>query len=386
MVADPRLLIGASPSAWVTDLVNWVAEQGGAQIVGHAMHERDMLDSDFDVLVVDVMSTLLSRRLVDEVHGAGRAVLALTSPSKAGDSEVLLDSLGVRLAMPVTAPPQELVRRAAEFAAQRRKAGPPTGANHTTPKGEPDRPQGSVTVVVGLDGTLEVATHLAATLAAAGASPVLCDLDTVWPAVAQRLGVPLAPNVLSALEDSRQAAFGKRSYTAHPAGMGVLAGLANPREWAELSALDAEHLLATLRARFREVVVVTAPLLEPLAPMSGLEGRYDVHRSVVEAADRVVVVVPASPVGVARGLTLVADVRGLSQAPVHVVVNRTPRQGFKQAEWRDEFSRTFAPTSLTFLPDDRRVREGSWEGTLTASNSYRRMMASLASAVRAVPA
>ena len=127
-MTEPRLLLAASQLGWVTDLTHWVAEHGRARIVGQALTEADTRAVEFDVLIADSWSTLLSRRLVTEIQASGATVLALTD-STVGDGQRLAD-LGVALSLPMHATPEEIVGRAAEHAAVRpHMAAPPATAD-----------------------------------------------------------------------------------------------------------------------------------------------------------------------------------------------------------------------------------------------------------------
>jgi hypothetical protein len=75
---------------------------------------------------------------------------------------------------------------------------------------------------------------------------------------------------------------------------------------------------------------------------------------------------------------LIADIRALTQAPVHVVVNRMPPEPFMRAEWAGELERTFTPASLSFLPYDRRVGAAAWNGRLPDRGPFQREVRRLA--------
>ena len=90
-------------------------------------------------------------------------------------------------------------------------------------------------------------------------------------------------------------------------------------------------------------------------------------------------VAPATPVGVTRVLGWVAEVRELNPtAPVHLAINRVPRDAFRRAEIEQEIRRTFEPESLAFLPHDPRVEAAAWSGTLVTSGPYAKAVAELA--------
>lgn len=157
--------------------------------------------------------------------------------------------------------------------------------------------------------------------------------------------------------------------------------MANPREWDELTSVEAGELVGGLREAFQVSVAMVHPVLEELAPLTGLEGRFDAGRRVVEKADEVLLVAAPSPVGLVRCLGTVADARSITAAPIHVAVNRAPKGRFLRDEWADELTRLFTPASLWFLPLDRRVARAAWDGSLAEGGGFvrevRRMAAGL---------
>jgi Flp pilus assembly CpaE family ATPase len=128
-------------------------------------------------------------------------------------------------------------------------------------------------------------------------------------------------------------------------------------------------------------VAVVHSLLEDLAPLSGLEGRFDVGRQTVEKADEVLITATGSPTGMVRVLSTISDVRALTQAPIHIVVNRMPGDGFMRSEWSRELGRTFAAESICFLPIDSGIPRAAWDGRLLErgrfSKAIRQMTADL---------
>jgi len=372
---EPRLLLGATQHGWVTTLTHWVSEHGGAQLVGQALTPSDVLDSDFDVLVLDGWSSLLTRRLVDQVQRDGRAVLVLVNSARPEAEANRLGEVGVSLSLPVSCEPEQIVARAAEVAAVRRfidtELEDPFPPQPEAPTSETEH---RLIVVVGVDGVTEVAVNLAAGVTGAGRSTILVDLDTVYPAVAQRLDLPIVPNLLTASDHIRGDRFGVDSVLSHPSGFDVIPGLANPREWDELSLVDASELINGLRERYTVTIAVVHAILEDLAPLSGLEGRFDVGRHAVEKADEILVVAAGSPVGLVRALGTIADVRNLTSAAFHVAGNGMPPGAFLEAEWSSELVRTFTPTSLWFLPFDARIPKAAWDGRLLDRGRFHKVV------------
>lgn len=368
---EPRLLVGATQDGWVTDLTQWVSEHGGAQLVGQALTPNDADDVDFDVLVLDSWSSLLTRRMVDQVQRDGRAVLVLVNSERPEAEDNRLTDLGVTISMPVSAEAERIVSRAAEVAAVRKFID--TELDDPFPTQDDASDHGDdhrLFVVTGADGVTEIAVNLASRLARSDRETVLVDLDTVHPAIAQRLDLPILPNLLIASDHIRNGRFGSNSVVAHSTGLDVIPGLANPREWDELSLIDAGELLNGLLEQYAVTVAVVHSMLEDLAPLSGLEGRFDVGRHTVEKADEVLVTASGSPMGLVRALNTISDVRNLTQVPVHVAVNRMPSDGFMRNEWTRELERTFTPGSIRYLPIDSRVPKAAWDGRLLDRGAF----------------
>jgi MinD-like ATPase involved in chromosome partitioning or flagellar assembly len=369
---EPRILVGASQLGWVTTLTQWVSEHGGAQLVGQALVPDDVHEADFDLLVLDGWSSLLSRRLVDRVQRDGAAVLVLVNSDRPEAESNRLHDLGVSLSLPASASPEQIIARASEVAAVRRFTD-----EHEPPGSEPasadtEESEHRLVVLLGQDGVTEVAANLATAFGKLGRSTLLADFDTVNPSIAQRLGLPIVPNLLTASDQVRQGRFDETSVVSHSADFAVVPGLANPREWDELTSVEAGELVAAFRDEFSVTLASVHPMLEDLAPLSGLEGRFDVSRRIVELADEAMVVASGSPVGLVRALSTIADIRSITATPIHVVVNRMPQDRFLRAEWTRELTRTFTPVSLTFLPFDRGLSKAAWDGRLTDRGPFTR--------------
>ena len=371
---EPRVLVGASQLGWVTTLTQWVSEHGGAQLVGQALIPDDVHEADFDLLVLDGWSSLLSRRLVDRVQQDGAAVLVLVNSDRPEAESNRLHELGVSLSLPASASPEQIIGRATEVAAVRRFTD-----EHEPPSSEPasvdtEEAEHRLVVLLGQDGVTEVAANLATAFGKLGRSTLLADFDTVNPSIAQRLGLPIVPNLLTASDQVRQGRFDEASVVSHSEGFAVVPGLANPREWDELTSVEAGELVSAFRDEFSVTLAAVHPMLEDLAPLSGLEGRFDVSRRLVELADEMLVVAAGSPVGLVRALSTIADIRSITATPIHVVVNRMPQDRFLRAEWTRELTRTFNPVSLTFLPFDRGLSKAAWDGRLTDRGPFAREM------------
>jgi CO dehydrogenase nickel-insertion accessory protein CooC1 len=374
----------------VTELINYVSDHGGMRVVGTVLTQDDAVDLEFDVLVIDDVSSVLSPRLVDRLHSRGRIVVGVFDAERGVSAKDRLLSAGVDAAVASDASAAEIVRAVADAVRQSSVdhdfadlvEGIDSDFEHALHPAQPVAPtetsQSGVLVVAGTDGVTEVAVGLAQLLVGRGESTVLVDMDTLEPSVAQRLGLPLTPNIFTATEHLRLRSSLEDAFATHPEGFGVVAGIPNPREWENLSATEAADLVGELATGFRHVIVKINRHLEDLSSFAGTAGRFDIGRRLTAMADAVVVVASPSPLGSARVLALASDAARLTSAPLHVVVNQAPSNQFVQGEIGEELTRSVSPASLVFLPSDAKVRKASWQGELVRGGAFLRKLAKLA--------
>ena len=140
----------------------------------------------------------------------------------------------------------------------------------------------------------------------------------------------------------------------------VVTGLPRADRWREVRGAHVERLLETARTR-GDVLVDTGFSLEDDASsdVGGRPGRNTLTLAALDAADEVVVVGAADPVGLARLARALVELRERGTgAPVRVVVNRMRASiGWSEkdiAGMVEGFSRV---AGLHFLPDDRAVAD-----------------------------
>ncbi len=196
-----------------------------------------------------------------------------------------------------------------------------------------DSPPGTVTVVwgpTGAPGRTTVATTLAAVLAGAGVRSLLVDLDTWGASVAQVLGlVDEAPGVAAAARASEQGTLDvptlARLAPEVLPGMRVLTGLPRADRWPELRTAAVEDVLRLARRVAEHVVVDVGFAIEDDEELSydTLAPRRNASAlAALEAADQLVVVGSADPVGLQRLVRAVQDVAVVASPSPTVVVNR----------------------------------------------------------------
>lgn len=214
----------------------------------------------------------------------------------------------------------------------------------------------------GAPGRTTVATGLAGELAARGRSTLLVDADPYAGAVAQQLGVlDEVSGVLAAarLANSGQLDVPRLAALCRQVGtLRVLTGLPRADRWVEVRPAAFEELLEVGARLAGHVLLDVGFSLEQDEPDpfgAGAPGRNQMTLAAVEAADEVLVVGAADPVGLARLARGLVELREVAPvAPVRVVVNRCrPSLGWGEKEVRGMIEGFVTPVDVHFLPDDR---------------------------------
>ncbi len=227
----------------------------------------------------------------------------------------------------------------------------------------PRTPGGVVTVwgPGGAPGRTTLAIGLAAELARTRRT-VLVDADPWGGTVAQQLGiVDEVSGVLAATRLVATGQLGERFGSVQRSldhRLTVVTGLPRADRWVEVRAGVVDHLLDVARGHGCAVVDTGASLERDAALDAGRAGRNSMTLEALEAADEVVVVGNADPVGLARlarGLVELREALGPVGAPgVRVVVNRMrPTLGWAEQEIAGMLGTLVAPGRLHFLPEDR---------------------------------
>jgi MinD-like ATPase involved in chromosome partitioning or flagellar assembly len=390
-MAEPEVALVFSPEAWVEGLHRHLTDHGGARVRQVIMDPSLAFDEVYGTVVVSHRWPALTRTFVEAVHRRGRSILGVFDPEEPAGRDFLV-SLGVDRVLPADTSMAEFVDAFIALAPEPPQPAPSVAALEaaldgtalSAPAADGDRSRRCRLLVIGGTpgaGATELAIALTAALGRQGARAVLIDADEVVPSTAQRLGLPIEPNLRSAIESVE---YGMGDVDAAivraERQLDVMSGLPNVGAWSQVRPSEVLDVIEAVSRTRRLVVANVASRLEDVG--RGGRGRYGIGRAVVSAASELVGVAPATPVGVTRLLSWVTDVRALNgSAPVHLVVNRAPRDAFRKAELDQEIRRTFEPESLTFLPHDPRVEAAAWSGGLVANGPYSKAVAELAARI-----
>ena len=416
------VLTAVSDAVWEAELV--AALQGGDLGVAVVRRCVDLADLLATAATGQARAALLSadlRRLDRDALGrlavAGVAVVGLVPP---GDeqAERRLRQLGVLHVLPADTCPEELSAAVVEAVltgsfptyGDVAALGDPRAALPVL--GEPPDPAdaaapgaGSLLAVwgpTGAPGRTTVAVTLASELALLGRPALLVDADVYGGVVAQVLGLlDEAPG----LAEARRLAGGGALDRPALAGLAravtgdlrVLTGIARADRWPELRPAALEVVLGLCRSLAAHTVVDCGFALEQdeeLAYDTAAPRRNGATLTVLAAADRVVAVGTADPVGLQR---LVRGLGELKEAvpgvdPL-VVVNRlraTAVPGDAQAEVRAALSRYAGVEQVRFVPLDvggldRAVAAGRTLAEAAPTSPVRAAVAALAAELAGVP-
>ncbi len=241
---------------------------------------------------------------------------------------------------------------------------------------EPGPPRAPRLIVVwgpgGAPGRSTLAIELAVELARAGRHVGLVDADTHGPSIALQLG--LADEGPGFAAACRQAALGgldaaeltRVSTPLGRTGVDVLTGLNRPSRWPELSDARVTTALAVCRDWADCTVVdVSSSLERDEEIVSDLDGprRNAATLAALRAADLVVAVAGADPVGISRFLRAHAELRAtIGATPVVVVANRL-RPGALGIDARGQVRRTLdrfgGIRDVWFVPFDTRSADAA---------------------------
>lgn len=382
MTREPEIALVVSAETWVDDLHRHCADHGGARVRCLVLDPGLALDEDFDVLVTGERWPALTKPFVEALHARGRRVLVVGDPEHGSD---LLARLGVDGRMAASDTPPAIVAAVLALCPAGASTGSALGgrpSDTTAAAGRsPGPPPGGFVVVGGPRGagSTEVAVALAARSVRRGDRAVVVDADTVTPSLALRMGLPLEPNLCTAV-DAAGYGIGRVPGALFDLGSGwpaVLVGAPNRRAGQALAGPDVAAVGEVLARRY-------GPVLFDVS--AGHDGVTDdeVLAAVAARAAAVVAVGAPSPIGVVRLIEWVAGVRAVApEAPVHLVVNRAPPVRCRRTELATALTHAVPSAEVTFVPSDPRVEDAAWAAGLVGRSPFARAVAAVHEGLRA---
>ncbi|HEY9413004.1 MAG TPA: P-loop NTPase [Jiangellaceae bacterium] len=388
-MADIAVLTAVSGAGWEPQLVTTLeSAPGGLYVARRCVDVADLLATASAghgrVVLLSADLRRLDREVLSRLRSAGLAVVGVVPPGVDG-AATRLHELGVAHVVGADVGPDELagvVVTAVEAVGEPEVA---TRADHDTDlddSGHADRGPGDGGVIavwgpVGAPGRTTVAVNLAAELAQTGLSVLLIDADTYGSSVAQHLGLldeaPGLAGVSRAANNGRvDADVLARHAREVVSGLRVLTGISRSGRWPELRPSSLEAVWAAVRHAADVTVVDAGFCLERDDEISfdiAAPRRNGATISALEHADHVLAVGAGDPIGLARLVRGLGDLREIVPGvPISVVINRV-RSSVAGPEPEREIagamSRYAGVAPAAFIPDDPAALDAAVRGGLS---------------------
>ncbi len=329
-----------------------------------------------DVAVVDLQLRGIDRDVMTELHSCGLRVVGTS------DTVETFGDMGADATVP---PDAERVCEALRG-----------GVVVTRPAAPSDGlPGGRLIVVwgpIGAPGRTSLAVGIADELAKMDVPTLLADADCYGPSVAQHLGLlddssGLAAACRLAGQGRLDATAIARSAVALPSGLRVLTGIPRVDRWDELrpAALDMVWQQARDLVKFSVIDVGFCVEHDELAWFEpGLSARNQAAVATLAAADVIVAVTSADPVGLVRFLRAAPAVRALAPtARFDVVVNRVRSGRERVRDLRSLLCEQMNIERLALIPDepqafDACLRSGRTLSEVAARSDARKQIREIA--------
>ncbi|WP_181310246.1 AAA family ATPase [Nocardioides campestrisoli] len=372
------VLVLASGAGWESEALTRLGEASRVVVLKRCVDVDDLMATaatgQADVALVALEAPGLDRSAVEHLRRHGVRPVAVVADPGRDDVAARLARLDVGSWLPAEdlAELAATVSRAEDLGDTRAGSGSSLGIlGAGTGPGDWTQPEtlgpsgaggpGRVVAVwgpAGAPGRTTVATATAAEMARRGTPTLLVDADPHAASVAQHLGV--LDQVSGVLAASRLVAAGTlherlpaTCRTVAPC-LAVMTGLPRPDRWVEVRPGVLGDVLEASRSR-GSVVVDTGPDLAVDHAAGPAGARNTMTLEALEAADEILVVGAADPVGLSRLARALVDVREVvGSTPLRVVVNRMrPSLGWSEADVVGMVEGFARVSALHFLPDDR---------------------------------
>lgn len=354
------VLVLAAGADWESPALIRLADRADVVVLKRCVDVPDLLATaaagQADVAVLAIDSPGLDRSAVDHLRGHGVRPVAVVPGGADLDAAALRASrIGIRALVAdheLDALPDLVAVGEEPF--------------DTVVRGAPDEPTaapspGQLVAVwgpSGAPGRTTLAVGLAAELAR-DRRTILVDADPWGGSVAQQLGIVdevsglLAATRLVATGQLPERFGGVQRSLDHR--LSVVTGLPRADRWVEVRTGVVDHLLQVARSHGHVVVDTGFSLEHDPAAEGGRAGRNTMTLESLEAADEILVIGNADPVGLARlarGLVELREATG--RDVVRVVVNRMrPTLGWAEYDIGAMLGGLVRIAGLHFLPDDR---------------------------------
>lgn len=219
----------------------------------------------------------------------------------------------------------------------------------------------------GSPGRTTVAIALARVLGSKSEPALLIDADTYGADVGHVLSLAAGPTIANAVHRCRHREAGEifpALATSLASGTDVLPGISHPGLWRDLARPQIQCVLRSAASVYTYVVIDTSPCIEA---SEGCASRNIVTRTVLSAADQILLLCRADPAGIqsfAGAFEELTDDLNTEIAKVAIVVNRLPVRsaGRRMIRLEREIQEITGLRPLAWLTEDPAVISALWAG------------------------
>ena len=323
-------------------------------------HEQAVTDQ-YEVLFIDDVCSFLTPRLVRTVREKGREIVGVYDPADAPDAKRHLLECGITDVIEEGAAPDEFLVMAQATMLHRV---PPSPAVTAAPRSF----RVGVLGPIGGVGCTEIAIGIAMSLSLSR-STLFIDLDDRTPSVAQRLDLPIHPNLLTALEAAHQTSGSVTEAILHHDSVDVIGGLVTTVRAYDIPPVEIEGVFDEIGKAGYELVVADLGSPRP--------DRLDYVRFHV-----LIVVGLGNPVGMSRLVRSVQDLSTrIDMRETVALVNRVAAGSRRRLEIRAEMARLLPTTPVILVPEDSRLERASWDGTCPGRGPFMKSVSRVASLI-----
>lgn len=351
---SPEIGLAASARDWGDRFHRFLLDHGGGTVRARVMSPDQAVSSQFHVLFIDDVCSFLNHRLVIDVRASGKSIVGVFDPSDGTDAKRRLLEAGIGDVIESDASPEEFLHIAA------------VTISHSTPPGEvPVESVSGNAYRIGLTGppggvgVTEVACALALDLSRRHGT-VLVDANLTWPSIGQRLGLPVHPNLRTAIDFVLHEPDRLDEALHIAGGLSVITGPANG-EVAAIPPADLVALFTALGHSYSRAVV-------------DLGHSLDLSADVIRCFDAVLVVGTGEPVGVTRLARTAERIAAWTRpgCEMGLVVNRVEKSTRQQSEIVAVLADSSPEVPVVLIPEDGRIRRAAWDGSPVESGSFNR--------------
>ncbi|MGC2239900.1 MAG: hypothetical protein WA726_03615 [Acidimicrobiia bacterium] len=363
VAAGAELALAASARDWPERVHRFLLDHGGGRVRTRVMGPDQALADDFDLILIDDVCSFLNQRLVRSLREIGKEVVGVYSPDDGPDAKRYLLECGISDVIEADASAAEFLEVVSATLRHRAPIGSPKAAGV---------PRHILTIGVagasGGVGATEVALGVAQSLST-NLRALLVDLNLRYPGVAQRLDLPLHPNLLTAVDLAHHSTSRLEEAVIGCGTLSVIGGLARFDRDPQIPFGEIRGLLIELSRLEFDVHVVDL-------------GESSADQLAIVEPDILIVVGAAHPVGITRLVRKARDLDAPAGAPdLLAVINGATGKTHRSIEIRSEWTTALPGIPMVLVPNDPRVERAAWDGTVASRGGFAKAVRSIAELV-----